>query len=138
MDSKDLQSKESILLLDKIVKIFSATLKKELPADISVVEVSEEESRRLNRAYRGMDKPANVLSFLYGKEYGEIIVCPSLIRREAKAQKNSYEYQMTWMILHGMIHLSGLHHEKSGNMAQRVGRLEDHILEKIFKKKQEA
>ncbi len=103
-----------------------------MPADIQIVEVSEKESRRLNFIYREKAKPANVLSFFYDKEYGEIIVCPVLIRREAKAQDNSFEYQMTWMIVHGMIHLSGLHHEKSDAAARRAEKAEQAILEKLF------
>lgn len=93
--------------------------------------VSEKESARLNRAYRAKRTPANVLSFLYGKGYGEIIVCSSVIRREARAQKHSYKYQLAWMIVHGMIHLSGLHHEKSRMTAERVERLEKQILKKL-------
>jgi probable rRNA maturation factor len=94
--------------------------------------VPEKESASLNRAYRGKNKPANVLSFRYGKEYGEIIVCPAVIRREAQEQKRAFQYQMTWMILHGMIHLSGLHHEASAAAAKRVERLEQSILGILF------
>ena len=115
-----------------IVKLLPQAIRKGLPADIQIVEVSESESRRLNLIYRGKRKPANVLSFFYDKEYGEIIVCPALIRREAKAQGNSFEYQMTWMIVHGMIHLSGSHHEKSAVAAQQVSRLEQKILRTFF------
>ena len=115
-----------------IVKLLPQAIRKGLPARIQTVEVSESESRRLNLIYRGKRKPANVLSFFYGKEYGEIIVCPALIRREAKAQDNSFEYQMTWMIVHGMIHLSGSHHEKSDTAARRTEKVEQAILEKLF------
>ena len=115
-----------------IVKLLPQAIHSGLTADIWVAEVSEKEARRLNRLYRGKDKPANVLSFFYSKEYGEIIVCPAVIRREAKAEKHSFEYQMTWMILHGMIHLSGTHHEKSLALARRVENIEQEILEKLF------
>lgn len=107
----------------------------ELPVEISVVSISEKESRLLNRRYRKKHKPANVLSFLYGPEYGEIIVCPSLIRREARKQGHTYQYQMTWMIVHGTIHLSGLHHERSRAAAERVEKLEQKILRTVYKKK---
>ena len=95
-------------------------------------EVSERESRKFNQKYRGKNKPANVLSFCYSKDYGEILVCPSVIRKEAKKQKNSYAYQMTWMILHGMLHLGGLHHEKSSALAKKAERIEKEILQKII------
>ena len=102
-----------------------------MPADIQIVTVSEKESRALNSRYRKKHKPANVLSFHYSKEYGEIIICLVVIRREAKAQKHSFEYQLAWMIVHGMIHLAGMHHEKSRMMTQKVVRIEDQVLEKL-------
>ncbi|MFY9462876.1 MAG: rRNA maturation RNase YbeY [Candidatus Sungiibacteriota bacterium] len=64
-----------------------------------------------------------------GRTYGEIIICPAIIRVEAKTQKHTFQYQMTWMIAHGMIHLSGLHHEKSSALAKRVTALEERIME---------
>ena len=118
----------------RIVKHLPQATAKRLPAQISVVPVSEKESRALNRQYRKKDKATNVLSFYYTKEYGEIIVCPSVIRHEAKAQKHSFEYQMTWMILHGMIHLSGLHHERSWKTAERTESVERKILRDLFQK----
>jgi|GEM_PF-1119003 len=66
--------------------------------------------------------------------YGEIIVCPSLIRVEAKAQQHTFEYQMTWMIAHGMIHLSGLHHEVSAADSKKSEALEKKILQNLFQK----
>lgn len=59
-------------------------------------------------------------------------MCPGVIRREAKKQENTYKYQMTWMILHGMLHLTGLHHEKSKIAAKKVEQLEEKILHRIF------
>ena len=132
MKSITRHTSKNLSFTNGIVKYLPQAMRKGLPADIQIAEVSEKESRRLNRLYRGKDKSANVLSFFYGKEYGEIIVCPSLIRREAKAQKHSFEYQMTWMILHGMIHLSGLHHEKSSGAARRAENIEQAILKKIL------
>ena len=126
-------SKRSLSFSDSIVNSLPQAIQKGLPADIAVVEVSEKESWRLNRAYRGKDKPADVLSFRYDPEYGEIIICPGVIRREAKIQKHSFEYQLAWMIVHGIIHLAGLHHEASIVSARRAERIEQRILDKLFK-----
>lgn len=127
-----LHTPENLLFLKGIVKYLTQVVRRRLPVEISVVSVAEKESRLLNRRYRKKHKTANVLSFRYSKEYGEIIVCPSLIRREARKQKHTYRYQMTWMILHGTIHLSGLHHETSATTARRTEALEQKILDSIF------
>lgn len=103
-----------------------------LPKEIAVISLSQKKSRELNLAYRKKDRPANVLSFRYDEKYGEILVCPAVIREEAKTQKKSYHCQMTWMVLHGMLHLAGLHHEKSKSMAKRTEKLEQKILDILF------
>jgi len=120
-------------LYKKFVKVLPFTIRKRLPREIKVVEISKSESKSLNQKYYRKNRPANVLSFRYDKDYGEILVCPEVIRREAKEQGNAYKYQFTWMILHGMLHLAGMHHERSKTMADRMHRLEEELLKKIFK-----
>ena len=128
---------KNILSSSDIVKVVPSVLQKRLPKEIAVFELSASKSRALNRRYRKKDKAANVLSFWYSKEYGEIIVCPVVIRREARAQGHTYQYQMTWMILHGTIHLSGLHHEKSAAAAKKAEALEQKILGSLFNGQQD-
>lgn len=114
-----------------IIKHLPTAIRNKLPAEIAIVAVSEKKSLALNRQYRKKRTPANVLSFLYDKEYGEIIVCPAVIRREARAQKHSYQYQMTWMVAHGMMHLAGMHHEESLGMQARFENIEQRVLKRI-------
>ena len=110
---------------------FPMTIRKKLPRKIVVVFVREDASRRLNRAYRKKDTPTNVLSFRYGDEYGEIVLCRPVIRREAREQGSSFHAQVTWMIVHGMIHLSGVHHEGSPDAERRFQKIEEEVLGKI-------
>jgi len=115
-----------------IKRFFPDILRNVLPRTIFTVEISKKESSRINGLYRKIKKPTNVLSFRYGDDYGEILICPQIIRQEAKKTGYSYTKQMTWMILHGMIHLAGLHHEKSAKSQARFVRLEKEILDKLF------
>ena len=117
---------------NKIVKSFPLILRKRLPQKISLIEVTEKESQRINLLYRRKDKPTNVLSFRYSNAYGEILVCPEVIWREAKAEGNPQGYQMTWMIVHGMIHLAGVHHEKSKTAERTFLQIEKDTLKRIF------
>lgn len=110
-------------------------LSRRIPQKIAVVFISREESRRLNFIYRLRSKPTNVLTFGYGKDYGEILICQKIVRSEAEKHGNSHIFQMTWMILHGMIHLAGIHHEASVKARTLAGRIENRILESIFKKR---
>jgi probable rRNA maturation factor len=116
----------------KILKLFPVNFKKRLPREVALIHIGEKESKRLNRVYRKKNKPANVLSFRYSSQYGEILVCPAVIRQEAKKAKISYTRQMTRMVIHGMVHLSGLHHEKSREAAKKFDRLEQKMINKIL------
>ena len=60
---------------------FPMTIRKKLPREIVVVFVGEDASRRLNRAYRKKNVPTNVLSFPFSKTRGEILLCPSVIKK---------------------------------------------------------
>ena len=115
-----------------VVKLLSKALRKKLPRKVAIIGVSATESQKLNLIYRRKNKPANVLSFRYGPEYGEIIVCPAVVRAEAKRQGNTYKYQMTWMVLHGIIHLAGVHHEGSRAVDKKVVQLEHRVMRKLF------
>lgn len=125
----------SIIANDKqFVKYFPRYIQKQLPKEVTVISISAKESQRLNRLYRKKNKPTNVLSFRYGPEYGEILLCPEIIRQEARKQGNAQKYQMTWMVAHGMMHLGGAHHEYGRTMAKKFEWLEERILKKMSKK----
>ncbi len=114
-----------------IRKDIPAVLAKKLPRDIAVVMVSEKVSQSLNKEYRENDHSTNVLSFRYDDSYGELLVCVPVIIREAKEEGNTQLFQMTWMIVHGMLHLAGLHHENSKTLEARAERIERAVLGKV-------
>lgn len=120
-------------IVSRIRRLLPLALAKKLPREVQVIKISAQESRRLNLKFRPKNSPANVLSFRYGGDYGEILVCPGVIQQEAKTAGHTYKYQMTWMILHGMLHLAGVHHETSKVAAGKAERIEQRILSQIFK-----
>ncbi len=120
-----------VRLLSRIKRLLPLALRRRLPRIVAVVEISERESRRINRVLRNRNASANVLSLRYGSDYGEILVCPAVIRREAAAQKESYAFQTTRMVVHGMVHLAGLHHEASERALRRAEGLERKIMSGI-------
>lgn len=82
--------------------------------DLSVVFVTLQRMRQLNRVYRGKDKPTNVLSFPGGKEaLGEIVLCPSVIAKDALEYRISFQRAVSWMFVHGLLHLLGYDHKTS-------------------------
>ena len=54
--------------------------------ELTIRVVGAAESRRLNRTWRGKDKPTNVLSFASDHELGDLAICAPVVAREARDQ----------------------------------------------------
>lgn len=81
--------------------------------------------RHLNKLYRNKDKPTNVLSFpasdpvatgdlpaLSEAEFlGDVILARETVLREAGAQGVPAEHHASHLIVHGLLHLLGYHHD---------------------------
>ena len=69
--------------------------------------------RRLNRDFRGKDKPTNVLSFPGGLDYaGDIAIAYGVTGKEAKAAAKSLADHAAHLVVHGVLHLAGYDHER--------------------------
>lgn len=89
--------------------------------------VGAAEGRRLNRQYRRKPYPTNVLSFPYGKDRGDVVLCHPVIAREARAQGKTLDAHYAHLVLHGLLHLRGYEHEKKRE-ATRMERVEIRLL----------
>ena len=96
--------------------------------------VDSDESRQLNRNYRGVDKPTNVLSFLFEAPaeiadnfLGDLIICAPVVEQEARHQNKPLHAHWAHMVVHGMLHLQGYDHQND-QQAEEMERLEGEIL----------
>ncbi|MGQ0509739.1 MAG: rRNA maturation RNase YbeY [Betaproteobacteria bacterium] len=89
--------------------------------------VGAAEGRRLNRAFRNRDYATNVLSFHYGRNRGDIVLCHPVIAREARTQGKPLLAHYAHMVVHGLLHLRGLDHARRAE-AERMERREIRIL----------
>ncbi|MFZ2484752.1 MAG: rRNA maturation RNase YbeY [Minisyncoccia bacterium] len=78
--------------------------------ELSLVFVDRAFSRRLNSTYRGKDKPTNVLSFPLSKKSGEIFIDLDTAKKEAPKFKMTFEKFVTYLFIHGLLHLNGMEH----------------------------
>ena len=110
-------------------------------AELALRIVGTAESRRLNRHYRGKDKPTNVLSFPVPKAFsrsfngperllGDLVVCGAVLRREAREQCKTLRAHWAHLIVHGSLHLAGYDHERHDD-ARRMERREVAILRQL-------
>ncbi len=112
----------------------SAALRDTHKNSVVIRLVDSDESRQLNRDYRGVDKPTNVLSFPYeapaeiADEFlGDMIICAPVVEQEARQQNKPLKAHWAHMVVHGMLHLQGYDHQ-GDEQAEEMERLEGEIL----------
>ncbi|HEY0767815.1 MAG TPA: rRNA maturation RNase YbeY [Steroidobacteraceae bacterium] len=108
--------------------------------ELGVCVVGAPESRRLNVRFRGLDAPTNVLSFPCvalppsragtAHPLGELVICPRVLRAEARAQDKSLKAHWAHLVVHGTLHLLGYDHERAAD-ARRMERREIAVLRRL-------
>lgn len=103
---------------------------------MTVVFVEAEPARALNLKFRGKDYATDVLSFesLEETSLGELVMCPEILKLQAKDHGLSYRDESCYMVLHGILHLMGFEHEESPQKAQEMFKLQDTLFETILSK----
>jgi probable rRNA maturation factor len=109
--------------------------------ELAVRIVAPNESRELNRRWRGKDKPTNVLSFpatglqapRAGRSrepmpLGDLVICADVVRREAERDGKRIQAHWAHMIIHGALHLAGYDHEVGDRERMRMERREIAVL----------
>ncbi|MBN2874200.1 MAG: rRNA maturation RNase YbeY [Spirochaetales bacterium] len=89
--------------------------------DLSLLFCDEAFIAELNLEYRGKEGPTDVLSFGLGewvdgengRRYiaGDVVLCPSVMAANAADFGVSEDEELRRLVLHGILHLSGLDHE---------------------------
>jgi probable rRNA maturation factor len=105
-------------------------------AEVYVVVTGDDELQRLNRDYRKLDRPTDVLSFPDGdllpegeRLLGEIVISLDAARRQAGELGHSELRELEELVLHGTLHLLGHDHEQDdGEMEDLELRLREELL----------
>lgn len=83
--------------------------------EVSVLLCSEAEITRLNREFRGVDSPTDVLTFPTSSAVlpcgslllGDIAICVEIARKQAEERGISIEDEISYLAIHGALHLCG-------------------------------
>lgn len=103
----------------------------EARGQFSLVLVSDKKIRELNRLWRGFDKATDVLSFPMETEIpekslpyelGEIIVSMDTAHVQAEEYGHSFERELAFLVVHGMLHVLGFDHESKEEEKDMFGR----------------
>lgn len=112
--------------------------------NVSILLTDDREMTRLNAHYRNKNQPTNVLSFPFGdggdenpplpfKELGDIIISLDTALRESIEYKQSLHERMSWLVIHGLLHLLGYDHERSISEEKKMFDKESELLSKLYK-----
>ncbi len=97
-------------------------------SELSVVITGDLGIRRVNRDYLGKDRPTNVISFAMGEgEFGginpdilgDVIISADTAAREAQEGEVTFWSRLCFLLLHGILHITGYDHERSGEAEAR-------------------
>ena len=98
-------------------------------AEVSLLLCDDARIREINRDWRGLDKPTNVLSFpaapraMLAKSaaVGDIAIAYETVAREAVDEAKSFRDHYMHMVLHGFLHLLGYDHETDAEAEEMEG-----------------
>jgi probable rRNA maturation factor len=94
-------------------------------AELSLVIVNDRQIRKVNRDYLQRDKPTNVISFAMQEGegagvvpllLGDVVISAETAARDAAEAGLSFESELYFLLLHGILHLLGYDHERSGEV----------------------
>nr|WP_232503783.1 rRNA maturation RNase YbeY [Thermotoga profunda] len=117
-----------------IKKIVDRVLKNEIgEVKVNVIFVGERHIKDLNRDYRDIDSPTDVLTFLYKDQdlFGEIFICPRQVEKNATKYKQPYLTELIRVVIHSCLHLSGYDHELSDNRSKEMFIKQEEYLKEV-------
>ena len=112
--------------------------------EVDITLVDDAAIHELNRTYRGIDRPTDVLSFALdeGEEepevdddeiehlLGDVIISAPTAVRQGEEYGHGLEREMTYLAVHGMLHLLGYDHmEEKDKLIMR--KREDEVLRRL-------
>ena len=91
---------------------------------VELIIVDNEEIAGLNKAYRGLDRPTDVISFPFedtpGAPLGSIVISSQKATEAAQRLGHTPQEEFTLLYIHGLLHLLGYDHETDeGQMRQK-------------------
>lgn len=114
--------------------------------EVALTFVTNEKIHELNYAYRGIDRPTDVLSFAlnesvgeepeivyeledgeeleFGDMLGDIIISVERAQEQSKEYGHSLERELGFLFVHGFLHLLGYDHQDAESEAEMMGKQE--------------
>lgn len=108
--------------------------------EISLLICGDERIQELNREYREKDYATDVLSFPMsddpfeeGGMLGDIVISIDTAKRQASEAEIAVEREVSFLFIHGLLHLMGFDHELGPDEEEEMFTLQEEILSKLVK-----
>ena len=132
---------EKIKLIEDILNFAGSYLKLPENTEMSVTLMDNEHIHEINKKYRGVDKPTDVISFAIEeddpdevpiilpedeefdipKNIGDIMVSMDEVKEQAEYLGHSEDRELGFLVVHGFLHLNGYDHMKEEDEKEMFG-----------------
>lgn len=132
------------LLIRRCCNAVLFTEKIEMPAELGITFLDDAHIQKLNKEYRNIDLPTDVLSFPLGENgtfernletdclmLGDIVISLECAKKQAEVHGHSFEREVGFLAVHGTFHIIGYDHERSSLEAIDMREREECILAKV-------
>ena len=133
-------NRQRLYRIDKksAARLSRATLDRIGRADavVTIAFIRDHVMRRLNREYRGIDKPTDVLSFAYHESdrlsaleseeadhLGDLVIAVETAADQARLEGLTFDRIIGHLVIHGTLHLAGYDHETDDGQMRRLERV---------------
>ena len=130
------ETKEEIKELEVLSDLLEFAANKQQVKDVvfNIIIVDNEYIHQLNKTYRGVDRPTDVISFAledngaceteFGRILGDIYISIDQARIQAKEYGHSLKRELAFLSIHGFLHLLGYDHMTEEEEKEMFGRQE--------------
>lgn len=115
---------------EKVVSDLSQCFPKDSSASLILVNLKD--IQEINKAYRHLDRPTDVISFENDEEaeeeegyVGDIFICVDKVKEQAEAYGHSLLREFAFLLVHGLLHLSGYDHQNEEQEAEMLEKQEE-------------
>lgn len=146
-EQEDFQISEELIALLEVILQKAGEAEGVTDGEVDLTFVDDEQIHELNREYRGIDRPTDVLSFamneitndeleiIYELEEGEelesvpdvlgdIIISVPRAKLQSEEYGHSLERELGFLFVHGFLHLLGYDHQDEASEAEMMGKQE--------------
>jgi probable rRNA maturation factor len=121
--------------IERISALILQTINKK-ESTISVSFTNNADIQRLNKKYRGIDEPTDVLSFTMDEKFpddkltllGDIVISVEQAKNQAKLINAPINDEISLLLIHGVLHLLGYDHD-SKNRKEKMWQVQDKLLQ---------